>query len=314
MAKYTIYPGKSVTFKSKQGTPYTICNKNGKLVCFLDNKKVKPTKEILSRFTVAGGKYTIYTDGCCERNPDGRGGYGVVIIEPSGKIIQLSEGFSATTNNRMELTAAIVGIKNTPRNSKITLYTDSKYLVLTMQGAYKKTKNDDLWELLDKECQCRKVKFEWVKGHAGNHLNEVCDKLAKEALNNAELNDDEGHDTRDDKVFAAFPIVKASTHIPARGKINPSCNKLIDDFYKKEKHTFRDYAILKAGGKDYYSEKNKAFLQSICKADPKEILKYVATDNLIYVLRWNCRGLSLKDSIIKVMVDNHIRKCAEKDY
>ena len=311
MAKYTLYPGKDITFTSKQGKHYIVKNKNGKLICLLDNKKVKPTKEILSRFTVSGGKYTIYTDGCCEKNPDGRGGYGVVIIEPSGNIVQLSDGFEATTNNRMEIIAAIEGIKNTPRNSKITLYSDSKYLINTMQGAYTRNQNHDLWMILDKECKCRKVRFEWVKGHAGNHLNEVCDKLAKAAITDLTLAEDTGHRTKDDKVFAAFPKIKANADIPAKGKINKSCSNLIDDFYNKESHSFKDYARLKTGGKDYYSEKNKSFLQSICGADINEIEQYVSKANSIYVLRWHCRGLSLKDSIIKVLVDNHISKCAD---
>ena len=149
---------------------------------------------------------TIYTDGGCEPNP-GPGGYGVVLISGSARK-ELSGGFCLTTNNRMEIFAAIAGLEALKFPCKVTLYSDSRYLVdaITKGWALKwkangwrrnkkeKALNIDLWKRLLPLCEQHQVRFEWVKGHAGHDLNERCDELAMMALKKSNLPVDEGYE------------------------------------------------------------------------------------------------------------------------
>lgn len=142
-------------------------------------------------------KVNIYTDGACRGNP-GPGGYGV-ILEYEGREKEFSAGFPNTTNNRMELTAAIVGLEALNQPCEVTLYSDSKYLIDAIQKGWldswrakgwkksdgKPVLNVDLWERLIVQLERHKVRFEWVKGHDGHHYNERCDTLATTAADNA---------------------------------------------------------------------------------------------------------------------------------
>jgi ribonuclease HI len=124
----------------------------------------------------------VYADGSCEGNP-GPGGWGVVIIgqqEPQ----EFSGSDPQTTNNRMELTAAIEGLRRLEPGSNVTLRSDSQYLVNTMNLGWRRGKNNDLWKALDAEVAKRDVRFEWVRGHANDPLNEAADRLAREATRN----------------------------------------------------------------------------------------------------------------------------------
>ncbi len=134
----------------------------------------------------------IFTDGSCLGNP-GAGGYAAVIIDTAGKCFEISGGEAYTTNNRMELTAAIVALKKIPAGSSVELFTDSSYLKNAFtQGwlanwkrcnwknaAKKSVLNKDLWLELDALISRHNVKFHWIKGHAGHPLNERCDQLAR---------------------------------------------------------------------------------------------------------------------------------------
>ncbi|MDL2287523.1 ribonuclease HI [Eubacteriales bacterium OttesenSCG-928-G02] len=137
----------------------------------------------------------IYTDGACSGNP-GPGGYGVV-LEYAGKEKEVSEGFPDTTNNRMELTAVIKGLSLLKEPCNVKLYSDSKYVIDSIQKGWvyswrskgwvksdkKPALNADLWEQLLELLEKHKVEFVWVKGHNGHPQNERCDKLAVEAIN-----------------------------------------------------------------------------------------------------------------------------------
>ncbi len=90
-----------------------------------------------------------------------------------------------TTNNRMELTAAIEALRETAPDASVILRSDSEYLVKTMNLGWKRNKNQDLWQQLDAEVAKRSVYFEWVQGHAGDRLNEQADQLARDAATGA---------------------------------------------------------------------------------------------------------------------------------
>ena len=147
----------------------------------------------------------IYTDGACDGNP-GRGGYGIVILEGSSRR-ELSRGYRLTTNNRMELLAAVVGLEALEKPSKATLYSDSKYLVNAMERGWvskwedagwirkggKRVPNADLWERLLALTRRHEVAFEWVKGHSGILDNERADRLSYAAIEKDDLSEDEGY-------------------------------------------------------------------------------------------------------------------------
>ena len=151
------------------------------------------------------GKVIIYTDGACSGNP-GPGGYGV-ILSYSGQQTELSQGFRWTTNNRMEILAAIVGLEAIDTPAHVQIYSDSKYLVDAMQKGWAKrwkandwmrnkkelASNIDLWKRMLQLCHHHQVEFFWVKGHAGHEWNERCDQLAREALASSQLLTDDGY-------------------------------------------------------------------------------------------------------------------------
>ena len=139
-------------------------------------------------------KVDIYTDGACLGNP-GPGGWAFIIKYNNGKTKEISGSAKYTTNNKMELTAAIKAIKYFQKKIIINIYTDSKYLKdgITIwikkwklngwkTSNKKKVKNSDLWKLLEKKIQNHEVYWTWVKGHNENFLNEKADMLAKKAI------------------------------------------------------------------------------------------------------------------------------------
>ena len=138
-------------------------------------------------------RVTIHTDGACSGNP-GPGGWGV-ILQWGGHTRELKGGEAHTTNNRMELMAAIVALETLKRPCEVDLHTDSEYL---RQGitdwingwkrngwrtaAKKPVKNTDLWQRLEAAVGRHTVHWHWVRGHAGHDLNERADELAREAI------------------------------------------------------------------------------------------------------------------------------------
>jgi len=125
-----------------------------------------------------------YADGSCVGNP-GPGGWGVVIVAPDGTETELSGWESRTTNNRMEITAALEALRHLEPRSNVILRTDSQYVVNTINSRWKRNANTDLWKELDGEIARRRVRFEWVRGHAGDALNDRADRLALEEAKNA---------------------------------------------------------------------------------------------------------------------------------
>jgi len=132
-------------------------------------------------------KYVLYADGACLGNP-GPGGWGAVIAEPPELYRELSDGpFPATTNNKMEITAVIEGLRSVEPGADVIARSDSEYVVKTMTLGWKRNANQELWRELDREVASRNVRFEWVRGHAGDKYNERADQLAASAARGIKL-------------------------------------------------------------------------------------------------------------------------------
>ena len=141
-------------------------------------------------------KVSLYTDGACSGNP-GPGGWGAVLVY-NGREKRISGGERSTTNNRMELTAAIEGLSALTEPCEVHLVSDSKYLVDGMTKGWarswkskgwkksdgKPALNPDLWEKLLCLSEVHKITYEGIKGHAGHEYNEICDRLAVEQYQN----------------------------------------------------------------------------------------------------------------------------------
>lgn len=143
---------------------------------------------------------TIYTDGCCLRNPGGAGGVAALVIIGS-EHHELSEGFSSTTNNRMEMLAVALALEALAHPSEVRLFSDSTIVVNGVnQGAphlrgKKQTAkpNHDLWQRIRLAMKGHAVKAEWVRGHVGHEHNERCDWLAGAAARNGPFQEDAGY-------------------------------------------------------------------------------------------------------------------------
>ncbi|RMF16704.1 MAG: ribonuclease HI [Gammaproteobacteria bacterium] len=138
----------------------------------------------------------IYTDGACKQNP-GPGGWGAVLVSGTHRKL-LWGGEPETTNNRMELMAAIQALQKLKGACRVELYTDSQYVRKGItewidgwkrkgwkNAAGKPVKNQDLWQALDEAAQKHQVNWHWVKGHAGHPLNELADELANRGVHSA---------------------------------------------------------------------------------------------------------------------------------
>ena len=147
----------------------------------------------------------ILTDGSARGNPDGPGGYGTILqyVDGKGTLHErtYSQGYEKTTNNRMELMAAIVGLEALNRPCEVELYSDSQYLINAFnqhwidgwikkgwkRGKSEPVKNTDLWKRLLAAAQPHTIRYIWVKGHAGHPENEPCDQLATTAADGDNL-------------------------------------------------------------------------------------------------------------------------------
>ena len=164
-------------------------------LAWLSGTKDTPAQKKAAPKAVSPADYTIFTDGSCLRNPGGPGGWAMVAKDmATGQVTERSAGEPSTTNNRMELTAAIEALRYAPEGTRVALYTDSQYLkngITKWVAGWKRrgwrkadgqpVLNQELWMELDRLYAAHAVDFHWVKGHAGNPLNERCDTLAKQA-------------------------------------------------------------------------------------------------------------------------------------
>jgi len=213
----------------------------------------------------------IYTDGGCEPNP-GTGGYGAVLLHPkTGHRKEASGGFRRTTNNRMEILAVIAGLEMLKQPCKVTIRSDSKYVVNAMMAGWvaawkrkgwwrtktERPENVDLWQRLDGLCQTHQVEFRWVKGHSGNLENERCDQLAMAALRQPNLPMDNGYENKPETegvrpdMQEGEPCGKCSTPVIKRpGKRKPG-----RDYY------YGFHLICPTCQTSYYVESAKRFIE-----------------------------------------------------
>lgn len=213
----------------------------------------------------------LYTDGGCEPNP-GPGGYGIVLVYGSHHK-QVSGGFQYTTNNRMEIMAAIKGLEMLKEPCEVTVISDSQYLVKAMTEGWvqrwqsknwKKSgaevvPNVELWKRLLDLCSIHSVTFQWIKGHAGHPENELCDQLALDALRQTGLPVDEGYLSMPkvsqinsgDAVSPNSPPTQ-KTHQPVEGGACPKCGSVLERRKTQQKpkpgQTYRYEYILHCSG------------------------------------------------------------------
>lgn len=149
-------------------------------------------------------KVVIHTDGACKGNP-GPGAYGAVLVCGKHRK-EISAAYRLTTNNRMELRAAIAALELLSEPCEVELHSDSKYLIDAIQQKWidgwkrrgwrtagkQAVKNQDLWQILTEAMAPHRIHWQWVKGHAGHRENERCDQLANQAVAGGDLLDDAG--------------------------------------------------------------------------------------------------------------------------
>jgi ribonuclease HI len=149
-------------------------------------------------------KVVIHTDGACKGNP-GPGAYGAVLVCGKHRK-EISAAYRLTTNNRMELRAAIAALELLSESCEVELHSDSKYLIDAIQQNWidgwkrrgwrtagkQAVKNQDLWQRLVEAMTPHRIQWHWVKGHAGHRENERCDQLANQAVAGGDLIDDAG--------------------------------------------------------------------------------------------------------------------------
>ena len=155
-----------------------------------NSPRTNPTTPVVE-FNLPLKTVKIFSDGSCLKNPGGPGGYGIV-LQYRGEEREFSDGFHSTTNNRMEMMGALIGLERLKYPCNVILHSDSQYLKngMTqwmkwwkrngwMTSDKKPVKNVDLWKRLDEAASRHNVRWKWVKGHAGHRENEICDRLAK---------------------------------------------------------------------------------------------------------------------------------------
>lgn len=288
--------------------------------------------------------YIVYTDGGCAFNPGGPGGCAAVILNTkTGERMELSESYQCTTNNRMEVMAVILALENIPEGKGVLLHSDSQYVIKTMEGYFRKKKNIDLWNVVEKACRGKKIEWRWVKGHNGNRENECCDRLCTQAMQGMEKKEDTGYQKIDG--FGKTPCqqqeqTETAMTIPielppffqtesfsscSKSKyceiyqVREQCAESILSFYRYGKSSFGDYLELKSSGIDFWSRKSEDKLLGFLRERGMDediilllkvtIAKYFSDEkDQLFCLRWYMRGLLLKDCIRKTLVMKEVEE------
>ncbi|HMN12936.1 MAG TPA: ribonuclease HI [Bellilinea sp.] len=232
----------------------------------------------------------IFTDGACLGNP-GPGGW-AALIRIGGKQKKLKGGFAKTTNNRMELTAAICGLEGLPSSvTSVDLYSDSRYLVEAMvqgwvenwkskrwmKSAGKPVPNADLWKRLLSAEAGKKVTWHWVKGHAGHPENELVDRISQELAASSPTAIDPGYAAEDLTETLPLDFSSVDDPLPSRkgggpvDQVGDPCRKCGTPVIKKnpkrsvkpeQTYYYEYYFLCPSCGTMYLTDKAKRFLDS----------------------------------------------------
>ena len=280
-----------------------------------------------------GTDLIIFTDGGCINNPGGKGAYSVVFYhQKNGNTESWSKAFESTTNNRMELMAVIAALEKIRSSDPVVLYSDSKYVVNTAKGIWKKSKNRDLWDRYDEVSKNKNILLVWIQGHSGHRYNEMCDKLCTEAMEKGPYQKDTGFEETQTLLEKRAEIIAENNEIKKimRMRIEVSdkynkkptasdpgeyarkysvkmpCAKKIVFFYQYDFHGAKHYEFIKTGGPDYWSRMKIEDIEKMREPEElDEIRKYISEDDqYAKTLKWRCRGLTLSDAIRKVMIDS----------
>ena len=265
----------------------------------------------------------------------------MILNTKTGKRTELSESYQCTTNNRMEIMAVILALEKIPEKSVVLVYSDSQYVIKTMEGYFRKKKNVDLWQRMDQVCRGKKIEWRWVKGHNGNPENERCDQLCTQAMQRIEKKEDIGYLETDDfgkvsyqqreqKETAMTQIIELPPFFAAESfssctkskycnlyQVREPCAESILDFYRYNKSSFGDYLELKSSGIDFWSKKSEEKLLEYLQERGMDkdtilllkdtIIKYLPDEkDQLFCLRWYMRGLLLKDCIRKTWVTKEV--------
>jgi ribonuclease HI len=132
----------------------------------------------------------LYSDGSCLKNPGGPGAYAAILLLGGTEIDRFSGYEFETTSNRMEMMGVIVGLEALPAGCSVTVHSDSQLVINCAARRWKRKKNLDLWQRLDTAARSRSVKWQWVRGHAGNRWNEAADALCGAAAREGQEQDE----------------------------------------------------------------------------------------------------------------------------
>ena len=276
---------------------------------------------------MSSNSYIVYSDGGCNPNPGGPGGFGTIILQDNIIYAEISQGFFSTTNNRMEIMGVVAALECLPEGSIVEkLYCDSQYVLKCISGEFSRKKNLDLWNRFDQAAKKVKIKeLKWIKGHNNNMYNEKCDALATNALIHPS-NTDTGYMSQDNRQTSVQPDRVSMSEIMEEMtlpifypnvNLNPVCKTAIEVFHKKKQHVFKDYILLKTGGKDIFSTAKISDIKDRIESIRPGVCDFIDSSGLSEkqkesAYRWIMRGLSPTDAVKKVQVDAEVTANAVK--
>ncbi len=262
--------------------------------------------------------FTAYTNGVCRPTPMGRGGFGAVIIDWGGSsILERFGGCIESTVNRMELLAIVSALREIPEGESVLVVSESSYALGILTGAYVPSTNFDLARDIRSAIQGKQIWNKWVQSRSGDRWNDRCEELAVAGLQ-CELMDDPGFTgyagksspgySHGGSMVVNIPIPPEIDRFYAHSNehsVRSECAALISRVNRMEEPSFADFARLRCGGTDGWS-------QAIVDEEfPKEVINTVSLyfsrkDHMKSCLRWYGRGLALDHAIRREYVSQEI--------
>jgi len=328
-------PVKSVVkYTSKRGSVYELRNIDGELVCFVGGKKRPITREISDQFYAErpeGSSFAVYIASHCTFSPGGLGGFGCIITDKEGMpVTELSGGYESSTINRVLLMGMIKAMGFLPSKAEVEVITDSDYAPNIMNGVYRKKSNLDLWAGFETVSKDKKITCKEAK--TGNEKDAIkkCMSLVEVAMYSEELHKDPGYANRQRPVKKVFsgdtfgfgpmevpinivgdtdksPEMTSAEEYAEKFEVNLECAESLKAFWSGKFKSYKSFASLKTGGSDRFSAMDAESLYAECGDVAKgKVKEFLSGNDVLSALRWHCRGLSITDSIRKVLVNKDI--------